>query len=80
MKEIFENEIKRLMEDAKINGKKEITIVSGDIHRLVGGYPGKNHRMPVCCKVMRNLMRSGDEILFQTPAGQSSTLKIKYYL
>lgn len=76
MKEIFENEIKRLMEDAKINGKKEITIVSGDIHRLVGGYPGKNHRMPVCCKVMR----SGDEILFQTPEGQSSTLKIKYYL
>jgi 5-methylcytosine-specific restriction protein A len=37
-----------------------IEIVSGDLHRLVGGYPGNNHRMPLCCHVMGNVMKPGD--------------------
>lgn len=34
-----------------------VEIVSGDLHRRVGGYPGSNHRMVICCQVMRKAMR-----------------------
>lgn len=80
MRELFEKEILRLFEEAKSNGKKEIIIISGDVHRKVGGYPGKNHRMPICCDVMKSLMNTGDEIIFTTKSGQSARLEIKYLL
>jgi len=35
--------------DAKRNGLDKVEIRSGDLHRSVGGYPGTNHRMPICC-------------------------------
>lgn len=80
MRELFEKEILRLFEEAKSNGKKEMIIISGDVHRKVGGYPGKNHRMPTCCDVMKSLMNTGDEIIFTTKSGQSARLEIKYFL
>jgi 5-methylcytosine-specific restriction protein A len=59
---------------------REITIKSGDLHRRVGGYPSHNHRMPVCCHVMRANMRSGDQILAAPPKGDGATLVIRYRL
>ncbi|MDR2590443.1 MAG: hypothetical protein LBC71_05605 [Oscillospiraceae bacterium] len=56
-----------------------IDLVSGDIHRAVGGYPSKNHRMPICCEVMYSRMRSNDIILYAPPKGKGATLKIRYY-
>lgn len=57
-------------------------IVSGDLHRKVGGYPAKdgNHRMPICCDVMKKFMKSKDKILHAPLKGKGATLKIKYYL
>jgi hypothetical protein len=58
----------------------EVIIVSGDLHRDVGGYPGPDHRMPICCRVMRDAMRPGDEIVDEPPKGTGATLAIRYKL
>lgn len=42
-----------------------IELRSGNIHSEVGGYPGTNHRMPVCCDAMCKAMRGDDEIIAQ---------------
>lgn len=57
-----------------------LDVTSGQLHRQVGGYPGNNHRMPVCCNVMRGEMEDGDEILAAPPRGNGATLKIRYWL
>jgi hypothetical protein len=61
-------------------GDTYIDVTSGDVHRSVGGYPGNNHRMPLCCSVMYQLMRPGDEVLAKPPKGQGATLRIRYCL
>ena len=55
-----------------------VVIKSGDLHRLVGDYPGADHRMPICCAVMRKNMKNGDEVLSEPPSGAGATLTIKY--
>ena len=57
---------------AKTNaGEKEVTITSGELHRLLGGYPGTNHRMPICCAAMptarypRNICKECDKIVIR---------------
>ena len=55
-----------------------IIIKSGDLHRLIGDYPGTDHRMPICCNIMRKNMMSGDEVLSEPPSGAGATLTIKY--
>lgn len=78
----FERKLTELLSNAESKGHQHLIVVSGDLHSLVGGYPAQdgNHRMPLCCEVMRRFMGSNDEILYETPSGQSSTLKIKYSL
>lgn len=56
-----------------------LDIVSGDIHRELGGYPGRNHSMPSCCNAMRDIMKSNDEVLETPNKGNGATLKIRYY-
>ncbi|MGE4572669.1 MAG: hypothetical protein AB7E09_08030 [Candidatus Izemoplasmatales bacterium] len=58
---------------------KYVELISGEIHREIGGYPGANHRMPTCCNAMRELMNSDDEILHSPKKGNGATLKIRYY-
>ena len=53
--EDFELKLLDLILDAENKGLEFVGIVSGDLHRLVGGYPADGeHRMPVCCQVMKN--------------------------
>jgi 5-methylcytosine-specific restriction protein A len=61
-------------------GKTKVVVNSGKLHRLVGGYPSTNHRMPVCCSVMRSEMRGYDKIKQQPPKGNGASLSIEYYL
>ena len=61
-------------------GMKSITVVSSDLHRYVGGYPGTDHRMPLCCSVMRKEMTERDEVISQPTKGAGATLTIKYCL
>ena len=76
----FEREIRRIWAEAQVKGLSCINIVSGDVHRVLGGYSGSNNRMPNCCRVMRQLMKPDDRIIHETPSGQSSTLTIQYQL
>jgi hypothetical protein len=57
-----------------------VDLTSGDIHRTVGGYPGPNHRMPICCEVMYAERRAADEIISAPPKGKGATLTIRYKL
>lgn len=59
-------------------GRDYVDVASGDLHREVGGYPGRSHAMPNCCSVLRQAMSSGDEILSEPPKGKGATLKIRY--
>lgn len=56
-----------------------IDLTSGDIHRELGEYPGRNHRIPSCCNVMMSLMKKNDIILTQPRKGKGATLTIRYY-
>lgn len=57
-----------------------IDVKSGDLHRMVGGYPGPSHRMPLCCRVMRQNMRPGDSVINEPPKGAGAGLVIRYML
>jgi len=65
---------------ASEEGKPYVEVKSGELHSEVGSYPGSNHRMPVCCDVMRRNMKEGDEILQQPPKGKGANLVIRYKL
>ncbi len=80
MRQDFENELRSLLIAAQRAGEEYVDVASGDLHRRVGGYPGADHRMPVCCEVMRSQMKPGDQVLAEPPSGQGATLKIRYVL
>ena len=60
--------------------KKYVDINSGDLHRQIGGYPGTNHRMPVCCDVMYQMMQKTDTIMSAPLKGKGASLTIRYTL
>lgn len=68
--------IDKLLQEAKIQGKDYIDLVSGDIHKQLG----MKNRMPQVCRIMYEKMIPGDEILHTTPSGKSSTIEIRYKL
>lgn len=76
----FQSELDSIFASVQQQGKPFIDIKSGDVHRSVGGYPGRSHRMPLCCAVMKRNMEPGDEILQQPPSGQGATLIIRFRL
>ncbi len=77
----FRRELAGLFEAAANVGRGTIVVRSGDLHRAVGGYPGRNHRMPMCCGVMYAEMVEGvDELLSAPPSGQGASVAIEYLL
>ncbi|MBC6445167.1 MAG: hypothetical protein GDA50_07050 [Alphaproteobacteria bacterium GM202ARS2] len=76
----FRDALERKFVEAEQEGKTCIKIKSGDLHREVGGYPGSNHRMPICCKVMCDSMQEGDKVVYTPPKGRGATLTICYKL
>jgi 5-methylcytosine-specific restriction protein A len=80
--EEFRTELDRIFYEAFHNRQPTVDANAGDLHRRVGGYPSSNHRMPVCCEVMRSAMDSdaGDIVLSQPPKGNGPTLTIRYIL
>jgi hypothetical protein len=76
----FQNNLDTIFMDALQNGSPYVDVKSGDLHRKVGDYPGGNHRMPVCCEVMRRNIKSGDNIIQQPPKGNGASLTIRYKL
>lgn len=78
--EDFRGELHAIFAEGKRSGPSSVTVRAGDLHRRVGGYPGGNHRMPVCCEVMRSVMLAGDSVLDQPPSGKGASLAIQYRL
>lgn len=76
----FITELHTRLTHAENQGARHIDIKSGDLHRSVGGYPGPNHRMPVCCEIMYSEMKAGDEVLQAPPKGKGATVRIRYQL
>jgi hypothetical protein len=74
----FRTRIRGLMREAQTASASFVDINSGQVHHAVGGYPGPDHRMPVCCQVMKADIRAGDEVL--PPNGQGGSLTIRYKL
>jgi len=57
-----------------------VDVTSGKLHRLLGGYPSRNHKMSSCCNAMTKAMQSGDRILASPPKGRGAKLTIRYIL
>ena len=75
--EIFEAEIRRRI-DSMWGLWTDIN--AGEVHRACGGYPGSNHKMPICCQTMRKLMNGTDMVLPGGPAkGNGASLTIRYF-
>jgi len=73
------NAFKTYISDILKNIKNDyIDLKSGDIHRELGGYPGKNHQMSICCNVMRELMLTNDLIVYEPPKGNGASFTIRY--
>lgn len=74
----FESELDAIFRDGKQKGLAHVDVKAGDLHRGVGGYPGHNHRMPVCCEVMLRKMKTGDTVLNEPPKGKGASLELRY--
>jgi 5-methylcytosine-specific restriction protein A len=79
-KDEFRTELSAQLSAAEKHGAPFIDVTSGELHRAVGGYPGPNHRMPVCCDVMYEAQRPSDETLASPDQGYGASLKIRYKL
>jgi hypothetical protein len=79
-KDQFESALALRFQNAEAKQLPYIEVKSGDLHREIGNYPGTNHRMPVCCGVMRNAMKTGDAEIASPPKGQGASLVIRYRL
>ena len=52
----FREELYRIMDEAVHQGSKYVDVNAGELHSGLGGYPGRDHRVPICCKVMKSAM------------------------
>jgi hypothetical protein len=78
--EDFSANLSVLLEEAGDKGEPSVDISAGELHRRAGFYPGKSHRMPECCRAMRQEMRAGDIILEEPPKGSGASLVVRYRL
>jgi 5-methylcytosine-specific restriction protein A len=78
----FKMDLYRMMNESIRQGRATAEINAGELHRRVGDYPGPNHRMPMCCEVMRDAFAPdvGDAIVEEPPSGQGASLTIRYVL
>jgi 5-methylcytosine-specific restriction protein A len=76
----FERELETLLSSEGARGASFVDVTAGELHRLVGGYPGRTHRMPTCCSVMRQRLQPGDLVLDEPQSGAGASLAIRYQL
>jgi hypothetical protein len=68
------------LDEAGRKGNSFLDVVAGDLHREVGRYPGDNHRMPVCCDVLRKSMLPGDVVIAEPPKGRGASLTVRFQI
>ena len=80
-KEDFQRCLDVLLQIARNNNLSYVDIQAGHLHRLVGGYPNQgDHRIPVCCGVMRDMMKKSDQEIPNSLKKDGATLTIRYHL
>lgn len=77
-REDFERRLASMFHDAEAREVESVEIRAADLHRAVGGYPGPDHRMPICCQAMRRAMAPTDVIVAAPPKGNGGSLLIRY--
>jgi hypothetical protein len=78
--EAFSHELASMLQKAREAGHSSVVITAGELHRRVGRYPGRDHRMPICCRIMREHMGPSDAIVRQPLKGNGASLTIRYAL
>ena len=76
----FSKALQKIFEKESSKGKPSVIVNSGELHRIVGDYPGPDHRMPICCNEMKKAMNSTDRIISEPRKGSGASLIIKYTL
>jgi hypothetical protein len=76
----FQNRLTAILNGARKNGKPFVDVTSGNLFKQVEGQEVANLKLPLCCDVMRKMMRSGDTVLKEPPRGQDAKLTIRYQL
>ena len=76
----FRQALEDRLKEAGAAGVDHLDIKAGDLHRALGGYPGRSHHMPACCNAMRAAMRARDQVLSEPPKGRGASLVIRYRL
>ncbi|NKL24037.1 HNH endonuclease [Rhizobium leguminosarum bv. viciae] len=80
-KDDFRRALSEEIEAAARAGRPYADINAGELHRLVGGYPGYGHSMPSCCDVLYDEHDHGRaDILSSPPKGKGASLTIRYHL
>jgi hypothetical protein len=78
--EDFRSALIQIFKDSQQKGITFIDVRSGDLHKRLGDYPGTNHRMPICCSVMREFCDTEDITVTSPPKGDGANLVIRYYI
>ena len=76
----YRNQLTVILNTARHSGKPYIDVESGNLHNRVRGKQNANHKIAVCCDVMRRMMRPGDSILMEPANGDGTDLTIRYIL
>ena len=76
----YRNQLTVILNTAKQSGESFIDVESGNLHDRVGGHQNSNHKLAICCDVMRRMMRPGDSILMEPTNGDAGNLRVRYIL
>jgi hypothetical protein len=76
----FQNQLTAIFNGARKIGKPFVDVTSGHLCKQAGGQPVSDPKLPICCDVMRKMMRAGDSVLKEPARGQTATLTIRYML
>ncbi len=78
--EAFRAKLDEVLAKAESTGLATVDVNAGYLHRLLGGYPGTDHRMSVCCDVMRQALLPGDQVMVEPPKGKGASFIVRYRL
>lgn len=80
--EEFDAGLRKMLQEARNEGKQFCSIRSGDLHARVFVRKAKNHRMRMACRAMCKLWKQQgsheDRVIHTTSSCQSSTIKIEF--
>lgn len=76
----FSAALEKLLTAARKRGEGFVEVNAAALHRAVGGYPGPQHHMPLCCHVLRGAMGPDDFVVREPRSGSGPTLTLRYHL